>query len=97
MTMNGSGRFDSRFLAAVVTALGIITAAWIAAGAARHFVDSRATITVTGSAKQTLRSDRPLARRLQHQSPQLARRMPSSRPRAAPCSPLPRRASPTAR
>jgi len=71
--MNGSGRFDTRVMAAVVMALGIITASWIAAGAARHFVDSRATITVTGSAKQTLRSDRALWRGVYSaQSPQLA-------------------------
>ena len=71
--MNGSGRFDTRVMAAVVMALGIITASWIAAGAARHFVDSRATITVTGSAKQTLRSDRVLWRGVYSaQSPQLA-------------------------
>lgn len=71
--MNGSGRFDSRGMAAVVMALGLISAAWIAAGAARHFVDSRATITVTGSAKQTLRSDRVVWRGMYSaQSPQLA-------------------------
>jgi len=71
--MNQAWRRDSRVTAALVTALGIIAAAWIAAGAARHFVDARATITVTGSAKQTLRSDRALWRGVYSaQSPQLA-------------------------
>ncbi len=60
--MNGSSRFDSRGAAALIGAVGLVASAWIAAGAARHFVDSRATITVTGSAKQTLTADRAIWR-----------------------------------
>jgi len=48
--------------AAGVLALGLVVAAWIAAGAARQFVDARATISVTGSAKQRIRSDRAIWR-----------------------------------
>ena len=58
---NGMWR-DARVGAATVVAVGVVIAAWIVQGAARSFVDSRATITVTGSARQTIRADRAIWR-----------------------------------
>jgi hypothetical protein len=53
---------DARVGAAAVMAVGLVIAAWVVQGAARAFVDSRATITVTGSARQTIRADRAIWR-----------------------------------
>lgn len=53
---------DGRVVASGVLALGLVIAALIAGGAARAFVDARATISVTGSAKQTIRADRAVWR-----------------------------------
>lgn len=60
--MNDVRRSDGRVPAAVVLALGFVVAAWIAHGAAKQFVDARATISVTGSAKQRIRADRAVWR-----------------------------------
>jgi hypothetical protein len=43
--------------AAALLALGLMGAAWIAGAFAMGFANSRATITVTGSAKKTIRAD----------------------------------------
>lgn len=43
--------------AAALLALGLMGAAWIAGSYAMGFANSRATITVTGSAKKTIRAD----------------------------------------
>jgi hypothetical protein len=43
--------------AAALLAVGLIGAAWVAGNAFRSFVDSRATLTVTGSAKKQVRAD----------------------------------------
>jgi hypothetical protein len=58
---NGVWR-DGRVVASGVLALGLVIAALIAGGAARAFVDSRATISVTGSARQAIRADRAVWR-----------------------------------
>ena len=53
---------DVRLAAAAVLALGFVLAAAVAGSAARAFVDARSTITVTGSARQTIRADRAIWR-----------------------------------
>jgi uncharacterized protein len=57
----GFGR-DGRIAAAAVLALGLVVAAWIARDAAKQFVDAKATIAVTGSAKRQIRADRAVWR-----------------------------------
>ena len=58
---NGVWR-DGRVVAAAVLAVGLVGAAAVAGSAARAFVDSRATISVTGSARQAIRADRAIWR-----------------------------------
>ncbi len=60
--MSNEGWRDGRVVAAGVLALGLVIAATIAGGAARAFVDARATISVTGSARQGIRADRAIWR-----------------------------------
>ena len=60
--MNGSWWRDARVAAASVIGVALVLAAVVAAGAARAFVDSRATISVTGSARQAIRADRAIWR-----------------------------------
>ncbi len=50
-------RGETRIAAALLLALGLVGAAWIAGSHAMGFVNARATITVTGSAKKAIRSD----------------------------------------
>ena len=56
--MGGGGRVA----AAAVLAMALVVAAWIARDAAKQFVDAKATISVTGSAKRQIRADRAVWR-----------------------------------
>ena len=60
--MNEIGKRAGNVAAAGVLGLALVVAAWIAHDAAKQFVDARATISVTGSAKQRIRSDRAVWR-----------------------------------
>ena len=64
MTHNDGSKRGSRFFrgsalvpAAALLALGLMGAAWISGSYAMGFANSRATITVTGSARKTIRAD----------------------------------------
>lgn len=53
---------EGRVVAAGILAMGFVGAAAVAGSAARAFVDARSTISVTGSARQTIRADRAIWR-----------------------------------
>lgn len=60
--MNRAVWSDGRVVAAGLLALGLVGAAAVAGSAARAFVDARSTISVTGSARQSIRADRAIWR-----------------------------------
>ncbi|MGH7725901.1 MAG: SIMPL domain-containing protein [Candidatus Eiseniibacteriota bacterium] len=68
----GVGTLVGLIPAAALLALGLMGAAWIAGSYAMGFANARATITVTGSAKKTIRSDLAVWRGMfSAQSPQI--------------------------
>jgi len=55
--VNGERSVRGGLLAALALPLALVVAALVIAGAATHIADSRAAVTVTGSAKRQIRSD----------------------------------------